>query len=215
MRRGLRCVALLLALPACLAARADTLFSLQGTLQDGTGTFNGTILYLSNYQSYGRVTGTITDGSFSFTIPSSYLGETIGEGNATHVDVFSVGANYDLSLYLPNSILTGSTGGPLCALSTPCPGFAASSFGDYDGSGNALFATQSFQTLTATPQVTPEPGTFVLLGTGMLALSGVIRRRAFAPHRNPCARLGTGACLHVHPPRGMVSAQAMLSSSLH
>lgn len=180
MRFLLACLSVLIGLSVPAAAHGDTVFSLQGKLQDGTGTFTGNIVYLSNYQSYGRVTGTITDGSYTFMVPSNYLGETINDGTVTHVDVFSVGAAYDLSLYLPNSILAGNAGGPLCSLANPCVeagGSVVSSFGDYDRSGNALFARQSFATLTATPQVTPEPDTFILLGTGMVAVAFFGQRR--------------------------------------
>ena len=157
------------------------MFHLQGTLQDGTGKFDGYIDFYPNSKlGGGSVTGTITDGAFSFTIPS-YLGETLNEGDYTHVEVFSIGLNYDFSLYFPNTILNGPVSGALCALSTPCAeafGNVVSFFNDYTPSGGIIFAQQSFQTITATLQVTPEPGTFVLLGTGLTAIAASLRRRA-------------------------------------
>ena len=70
---------LFLLLPAFLllfvsrSGYADTVFDVNGTLQDGVGQFLGTLVYLPQYGDVGQVRGTITDGAYSFTIPS-YLG---------------------------------------------------------------------------------------------------------------------------------------------
>ena len=165
-------VRLVCAALVCLAprvARADSLFGLSGTLEDG-GTFVGTLDV--NAQGSAYVQGTVTDGAYSFTLPSNYLGEQLGEGDYTHVDVFAVNAPFDLSLYFPNAVFTG--GGALCSLTNYCPGAAASSFSDRSGDIDG----DRFLSITSTPTVTPEPGSLLLLGTGLLGMVGVKRRAA-------------------------------------
>ena len=162
-------VAVVLVGIASVVARADSLFNLQGTFQDG-GTFSGTLDV--NAQGSAYVQGTVTDGAFLFTLPTNYLGEQLGEGAYTDVDVFAVNAPFNLSLYFPNAAFVD--GGALCSLGSYCPGFGVSSFSD----GSLGPADGRFLSLTSTPAsaVTPEPGTLMLLGTGLLGLAGVWRR---------------------------------------
>ncbi len=181
MRRGAYGLAVLLLMFTPVGALADELFNVTGTLEDGTGTFAGTLDY--NAQQAGYVQGTLTDGAFSFTLPKSYLGEQLGEGDYTLFDVFAVNANFDLSLYVPNTLLANDEAGSLCSLSVNCP-FSV------PGSGALVSLRSSFEngpipyerflSIAATPAVesavTPEPGTLLLLGTGLLGILGIRRR---------------------------------------
>ncbi len=160
---------LALLLPSC--ALADSLFSISGDLTNG-GTFNGSLSISTHGEGY--VQGTYRNGSYAFTLPVHYLGEQLQENGYVLVDAFPVPApQFDLSLYFPVPTLAGYSGGNLCAIySNTCPGFAVySSYSD----GNTNFAY--FLHLTATAAATPEPSTFLLLGTGILAAAGSARRR--------------------------------------
>ena len=183
MRRIVLLVLFSVSLCTPLAASADSMFLLKGTLQDGIGVFNGTVTYGQN--GFGKVTGTITDGSYKFTVPNSYLGETLDEGNFTLVDVFAVGSNFDLSLYFPKSIGPNGRGGALCSLSNLCqnPFSGAYTVSSAFSEGSpGTFDRQNFQTLTAVNATTPEPGSGLLLVTGVLGFGIVCRKQLRSRH---------------------------------
>ena len=168
MRLWIVGVAMLLSGAAPAAARADSFFNLSGTLQDG-GMFSGKLDVST--QGEAHVQGTVTDGAYSFTLPPNYLGEQLDEGNYVDVSVFAVNAQFELDLLFTNAVF--ANGGPLCSLTNYCPGTSTSFFSNSPGPDDDRFLS-----LTSTPtSVTPEPGTLLLLGTGLLRLVGVGRRR--------------------------------------
>lgn len=93
-----------------------------------------------------------------------YQMTTPGSGTSAHIssltfDVNETGISY--SSFIPS---TGSDGGNL---------FAADILGNNGGTGMSYIAG-------SIPAVTPEPSTLLLLGTGLLGLGGVLRRRKLA-----------------------------------
>ena len=166
-------------LPA--AARADT-FALNAVLLQGTLT--GTI-------SINTQLGTVFDSNLLFKL-GAYQASVTGNAGVSHpVSPFlslTAITDYDatgdyLSLILPVASLLGYGGGGVCATngtfceytSNPYAGIVSSVRVSPAGTVTSIpFLSGS---LTPVAVVTPEPGTLGLLGTGMLGVAGVLRRR--------------------------------------
>ena len=170
-----------------LVAHADTVFDLNASLQygsiSGTLTLNDSSTAFSGMDltfddSHGRV-WTITDITAQ-RIP--YTGIAPMLSDITAVTSTTTG-RLSLELNLPVESLAGYDGGNICVdsypfactttLGYPYPvgidSFLTGTNEDYDG-----FLSGS---LTPVSSMTPEPSTFALLGTGLLGVAGVVRRR--------------------------------------
>ncbi|HLI75729.1 MAG TPA: PEP-CTERM sorting domain-containing protein [Acidobacteriaceae bacterium] len=155
-------------LPLSLSARADTIknFSLNSDLSGGYTAQGQVSIDVTDGQvvnsfftvtQNGAVDATFTQADYSQPLSGVYLAEF-----ADHTDGFTY------ELLLPNSTLVGYNGGNVCTLGNTCIGYPS---GVYLPSGLGEGALDG----TLTP--TPEPASFLMLGTGLLAGYLVARRR--------------------------------------
>ena len=162
---------------ASLAAHADTLYDLNGTLASGT-TFTGTIAFsptggILNGDTFTAVSLTFSDGSELnspvFSTPES------GEHLVTQLGTFA-SSSPTFSL-ITTEVVTGFVNDPVCTLTQYCAD-------ELPILNSTLVASiingQQVETasLQAVPtSATPEPSSIALLGTGMVGVAGVVRKR--------------------------------------
>ena len=159
VRRTLATLAVFFA-ASTLALHADTYatYNASGNLSP-SGTYTGTFVL-------DQTNDWITDGSFSVTIASgTYSLAKAGSGGPASLNF----STPDSKVFLSFGIL-GTGTNPL-----PCDSSRGQNFTLYDlTSGFSVYHADGNGSITA---ATPEPSPLILLGSGILATAGAVRRR--------------------------------------
>ena len=153
-------------------SHADTVFTLVNNTYEGNGVATGTLNIdtVNGVFDSGNIDLKLGGTDYLFTGAPAYQSSF---DNDTQVFEYTFDVNGDaLTIDVPGSSLVGYTGSTLCTATNLC--------GDgYEGNLQLSDGT-TYGALTGSLVTTPEPSSVVLLGTGILATVGAMRRRLFS-----------------------------------
>jgi hypothetical protein len=143
----------------------------------GSGTYTLAGFLASNGGGSGVTGATFLNGALGTNTLNNTLWEFSGTALFTNGEVFNVGHDDGTQMYV-NGVNVLSQPGPTSFVLTPFTYTGATgvfSFNFLYGETNGAPAV--YETNLQAGGNTPEPSTFALLGTGLLAAAGAIRRR--------------------------------------
>jgi hypothetical protein len=162
---------------ASLVARADTytVFNLNSSFNhSGSETVSGT-LTLDDTTDLFSSADLVASG---FGFPPDTLSTITSQGPTGHPPVEEVtvydGGLTALDLYLPVATLAGYDGGPICSFDTSGCHFDDTDYQVFLFGNFALAGSLTPETNIAPA---PEPSSLLLIGTGLLGMAGVMRRK--------------------------------------
>jgi hypothetical protein len=147
-------------------APATGTLNFTATAEAGTA---GEILGFYFVDSLENISFSITNGATNILSGTALAGDLEGTVSGLSLDAQDPGVNYTSSIYGPMTGLSFQiTTGPIDDLAVT------------GGTLSSFDATASPGSFVGTVAATPEPGSLALLGTGLLAMCGVARRKLTA-----------------------------------
>lgn len=171
MRDLLLVSVLSLCMPA--VSHADTVFHLVNNTYEGGGVATGTVNIDTVNGVFDSVNIDLTLSGADYLFTGAPATQVAGFDNNTQYYEYSFDAGNDaLTIDIPVGSLVGYSGGLLCTDANLC---GSGYEGDLQLADGTLYGAA-----TGSLAATPEPSSLILLGSGVLAGVGVVRRRIFS-----------------------------------